>query len=138
MPATLVSRLGHRNEFAEFKSVLNDARDQVMTPVDAEAMARDLVQSGGREYVEMVRELTAALANARRDLESANRRYDCLTAELARRGIDIAADRPSASGGESCPPAEAPAASRKSDSVKDERAEWEDWNRKFQSLLDCV
>ena len=87
MPASLVSRMGLRSEFSDFKSVLNDAQNQVMTPVDAESMARELVQSNGREYVEMVRELSTALANAKKELEEANRRYERLTADLAKRGI---------------------------------------------------
>lgn len=133
MPMPLVSRLGRRNEFAEFKSVLNDAGNQVMTPVDAEAMARELVESGGREYVEVVRELTAALANAKRELEDANRRYDRLTAELAQRGIVLGeGDAPALAeelpGGAADEPGEA-------DSAVEPRDEWAEWDRKFQSLL---
>ena len=127
MPVTLVGRLGQRNEFADFKSVLNDASNQVMTPVDAEVMARELVQSGGREYVEVVRELTTALAQARQDLEDAHRRYDRLMTDLARRGIVL----------DECPApqtTENPKACAAGDAA-DERDEWEDWNRKFQSLL---
>jgi hypothetical protein len=48
MPVSLVSRMGRRSAVAEFKSVLNDAQNQVMVSVDAEAMANDLVESGGR------------------------------------------------------------------------------------------
>ena len=128
MPVSLVSRMGLRNEFSEFKSVLNDAQNQVMTPVDAEAMARELVEAGGREFVDMVRELTTALANARRDLEDANRRYARLTADLARRGISVDAEAPQP------PAAEAPA--REAVAAADGRAEWEEWDRKFQSLLE--
>lgn len=131
MPVSLVSRLGLKSEFAEFKSVLNDARNQVMTPVDAEAMAKELVESGGREFVAMVKELTTALANTRQELESANRRYERLTAELARRGISLGDDIPARS--EEEPAAESPAP--KSDPAADSEAEWEDWNRRFQSLL---
>ena len=75
MPTTLVSRLGRRNEFAEFKSVIREAQDQVMSPVDAEAMARELVDGDGRAYVDMVRELSSELKCARRELEEANRKY---------------------------------------------------------------
>ena len=53
MPSALVSRLGQRREIAEFKSVLNDARNQILRPVDAESMAQELAESGGREFVEM-------------------------------------------------------------------------------------
>ena len=133
MPVPLVTRLGPRNEFAEFKSVLREARDQVMTPVDAEAMARELVQSGGREYVEMVRELTTALANAKRELEAANRRYERLTAELAGRGVSIDEDPPRQPGAARSDGAAAPdLPERESASPADE---WEAWDRKFQSLL---
>ena len=75
MPVSLVSRLGRKSTVAEFKSVLNDAQNQVLVSVDAEAMANDLVESGGREYVEMVRALSTDLANARKELESANQLY---------------------------------------------------------------
>ena len=126
MPVSLVSRLGRRNEFAEFKTVLSDARNQVMQPVDAEGMARELVESGGRDYVEMVRELSTELANAKRELEDANRRYERLTAELARRGIAVD------------DPASPPIATRTvSEPVSDDNglAEWEEWNRRFEALL---
>ena len=48
MPAALVNRLGERRELAEFRSVLNDAQNQIVHPVDAESMAQELVKSGGR------------------------------------------------------------------------------------------
>ena len=128
----LVSSLGRRNEFAEFKSVLNDAGNQVMTPVDAETMARELVESGGREYVEVVRELTAALANAKRELEDANRRCDRLTAELARRGLVLGEeDAP----GLAALPSGAADEPGEADSAVEPRDEWAEWDRKFQSLL---
>ena len=92
MPVSLVSRMGRRSAVAEFKSVLNDAQNQVMVSVDAEAMANDLVESGGREYVEMVRALSADLANARKELEAANLRYERLVANL--RQLGTAGDRP--------------------------------------------
>lgn len=126
MPVSLVSRLGRRNEFAEFKTVLSDARNQVMQPVDAEGMARELVESGGRDYVEMVRELSTELANARRELESVNRRYERLVADLAKRGISLV-------GEPETPPEGEPSAV--SDPAADGIAEWEEWNRRFQSLL---
>ena len=94
MPVSLVSRMGRRSAVAEFKSVLNDAQNQVMVSVDAEAMANDLVESGGREYVEMVRALSADLANARKELEAANLRYERLVANLRQRGISLDADPP--------------------------------------------
>ena len=135
MPATLVSRLG-RSEFSEFKSVLSDAQNQVMTPVDAESMARELVQAGGREYVEMVRELTTALAHAKRDLESANRRYERLTADLARRGIAIDEARPEAPGAGRLTEESAMGVSdRHAETVAAAGDEWEEWDRKFQALL---
>ena len=131
MPMPLVSRLGKRNEFADFKSVLRDAQNQVMTPVDAEAMAHELVQADGREYVEMVRELTSALATAKNDLVAANRRYERLKAALERRGIAIDEDgaQPAEAERSAEVAAEVPAAS-----VTDSD-EWDAWNRKFQSLL---
>ena len=127
MPASLVSRMGLRSEFSDFKSVLNDAQNQVMTPVDAESMARELVQSNGREYVEMVRELSTALANAKKELEEANRRYERLTADLAKRGIRY--DEGVASAKVIEPPVAEPAA------PEAEPADWEDWDRRFQALL---
>ena len=125
MPATLVNRLGRR-ELAEFKSVLNDANNHVRSTIDAEAMAQELMESGRGDLVEMLRELTTALANAERELENANRRYERLTADLARRGIGIEglgdeeAQEP--------PPREPP-------SIMDGIDEWEEWDRKFRSLL---
>ena len=126
MPAALVSSLGQRRELGEFKSVLNDAQNQVMQPVDVEAMAQALAESGGREFVEMVRGLTTALANAKRELEDANRRYERLTADLARRGVSIeeAGDEP--------PEKPAP---REPPSVLDGLDEWEEWDRRFKALL---
>ena len=136
MPAALVGNLRQKREITEFKSVLNDAQHQVMRPVDVEQMAEELAKSGGREFVEMVRELTMALTAARTELENANRRYERLAADLERRGIGIAepserqrvADRPDGSSEESSP--------AKSKSAEDGLAEWEEWNRRFQSLLD--
>ena len=128
MPAALVSRLGRKREVTEFKSVLNDACNQVLRPIDVEAMTEELVKSGGREFVEMVRELTTSLENARRELEQANRRYGRLTAELAKRGVDIDLDGPV--------PAEG---SRKTEAGPEAspggRDEWEEWDRRFRSLL---
>lgn len=135
MPATLVSRIG-RNEFSEFKSVLSDAQNQVMTPVDAESMAQELVQAGGREYVEMVRELTTALALAKRELESANRRYERLVADLTRRGVAI--DEARLQAPEAGRLAEGPAtgdSGRHAEAAAAAGDEWEEWDRKFQALL---
>ena len=125
MPATLVSGLGRR-ELADFKSVLNDANNHVRSTIDAEAMAQELVESGRGDLVEMVRELTTALANAERELEDANRRYERLTADLARRGISIGESREEAP--EQPKPREPP-------SIMDGMDEWEEWDRKFRSLL---
>ena len=83
-------------------------------------------EPGGRELVEMVRELTASLANAERELENANRRYERLTADLARRGIRI--EESGAEVPDEPPPREPP-------SIMDGMDEWEEWDRKFRSLL---
>ena len=128
MPVSLVSRMGRRSAVAEFKSVLNDAQNQVMVSVDAEAMANDLVESGGREYVEMVRALSADLANARKELEAANLRYERLVANLRQRGISLDADPP--------PRQETPAAPvQESAPVADERDDWDTWDQRFKALL---
>ena len=125
MPANLVSRLGRR-ELTDFKSVLNDANNHVRSTIDAEAMAQELMESGRGDLVEMVRELTTSLANAERELENANRRYERLTADLASRGISI-----EESGGEA--PKEAPR--REPKSILEGMDEWEEWDRRFRSLL---
>ena len=128
MPVSLVSRLGRKSTVAEFKSVLNDAQNQVLVSVDAEAMANDLVESGGREYVEMVRALSMELANARKELESANQRYERLVANLRQRGISLDADPPPRQETQAAPVQEpAPAA--------DESDDWETWDRRFKALL---
>ena len=128
MPVSLVSRMGRRSAVAEFKSVLNDAQNQVMVSVDAEAMANDLVESGGREYVEMVRALSADLANARKELEVANLRYERLVANLRQRGISLDADPP--------PRQETPEAPvQESAPVADERDDWDTWDQRFKALL---
>ena len=129
MPATLVSRLGRRNELTEFKSVLNDANNHVRSTIDAESMARELVESGRGDLVEMVRELTTSLANAERELESANRRYERLTADLARRGISIGKSV------EEKAPKEPPLPPREPESILEGMDEWEEWDRRFRSLL---
>ena len=125
MPANLVSRLGRR-ELTDFKSVLNDANNHVRSTIDAEAMAQELMESGRGDLVEMVRELTTSLANAERELENANRRYERLTADLARRGISI-----EESGDEA--PKESPR--REPQSILEGMDEWEEWDRRFRSLL---
>ena len=125
MPANLVSRLGRR-ELTDFKSVLNDANNHVRSTIDAEAMAQELMESGRGDLVEMVRELTASLANAERELENANRRYERLTSDLARRGISI-----EESGDEA--PKEPPR--REPKSILEGMDEWEEWDRRFRSLL---
>ena len=128
MPATLVSRLGRRNELAEFKSVLNDANNHVRSTIDAEAMAQELMESGRGDLVEMVRELTTSLANAERELENANRRYERLAADLARRGISV-----EETGDEA--PKEPPPPPREPKSILEGMDEWEEWDRRFRSLL---
>ena len=128
MPVSLVSRMGRRSAVAEFKSVLNDAQNQVMVSVDAEAMANALVESGGREYVEMVRALSADLANARKELEAANLRYERLVANLRQRGISLDADPP--------PRQETPEAPvQESAPVAEERDDWDTWDQRFKALL---
>lgn len=122
MPTTLVSRLGGRNAFAEFKTVLSDAQNQVMTPVDAEAMARELVDSDARAYVDLVRELSTELKNAKRERDEANRRYERLVANLAKRGVSI-------------DEIEMPSGDTNPKKTPDQDAEWEEWNRRFESLL---
>ena len=125
MPANLVSRLGRR-ELTDFKSVLNDANNHVRSTIDAEAMAQELMESGRGDLVEMVRELTTSLANAERELENANRRYERLTADLARRGISIEESADEA-------PKESPR--REPQSILEGMDEWEEWDRRFRSLL---
>ena len=137
MPSALVSRIGQRREIAEFKSVLNDAQNQILQAVDVESMAQALVESGGREFVDMVRKLTTALAQAKNELEDANRRYERLAADLRRRGVsfsDVDQSRQQAKDSSDEPPKEQPSA--KSKDPEDGLAEWEEWNRRFQSLLD--
>ena len=95
--------------------------------VDAESMARELVQFNGREYVEMVRELSTALANAKKELEEANCRYERLTADLAKRGIRYEE-------GASSPKKIEPSAGETA-TPESEPADWEDWDRRFRSLL---
>ena len=138
MPSALVDSLGQRQrrELAEFKSVLNDARNQVVRPVDVESMAQELVKSGGRDFVEMVRDLTTALENAKSELEDANRRYERLVADLERRGIGLEEERqdlPEPDDVRADPPQDA--ASAESDASADGRAEWEEWDRRFRALL---
>ena len=125
MPANLVSRLGRR-ELTDFKSVLNDANNHVKSTIDAESMAQELMESGRGDLVEMVRELTMSLANAERELENANRRYERLTADLARRGISV-----EESGDEAAK--ESPR--REPQSILEGMDEWEEWDRRFRSLL---
>ena len=128
MPAALVSSMGRRSTVAEFKSVLNDAQNQVMLSVDAEAMANDLVESDGREYVEMVRALSAELANARKELEAANLRYERLVADLRKRGVGLDADPPPRRETQEVP-------AKESAQVADGRDTWEMWDRRFKALL---
>lgn len=77
----------------------------------------------------------SALANAKQELDAANRRYEQLTADLARRGIPLV-------DGTLPPPAERqddldsgdPSAPEK-DPGADGQAEWEEWDRRFRALL---
>ena len=131
MPATLVDRLGRR-ELTDFKSVLNDANNHVRSTIDAESMAQELMESGRGDLVEMVRELTTSLANAERELENANRRYERLTADLARRGISIGESGDKAAEDEA--PKETPPP-REPQSILEGMDEWEEWDRRFRSLL---
>ena len=136
MPSALVSRLGQRREIGEFKAVLNDARNQIMRPVDAESMAQELAESGGREVIEMVKELTTALANAKRELEESNRRYEQLVSSLERRGVSLSEDplpQSAADASSAAPSAGQPSGEPKS--FEDGLAEWEEWDRRFRSLL---
>lgn len=137
MPTALVSRLGQRREVAEFKSALSDAQNQVMQSVDVEAMAQKLAESGGREFVEMVKGLTAALTNAKRELEDANRRYERLVADLKQRGVGIDGDRLPAQEPDLPQDGQAKStSSAESEAKADGLAEWEEWDRRFRSLLD--
>ena len=122
---------------AEFKSVLNDAQNHVMLSVDVEHMAQDLVQSGGKEYVEMVRALTADLSHAKQELEQADRRYDQLVAALEKRGISLA-EVLSSPQPEALAPVKTPEVrpSGEAKSAADGQAEWEEWDRRFRALLD--
>ena len=134
MPSAFISRLGQKRELGEFKSVLNDARNHVLRPVDAEAMAQTLFDSGGREFVDMVKELTTALDSTKRELEDANRRYERLVADLERCGISITDDTPPESDGAH----EEPSGDRPPSEPKpqtDGAAEWEEWDRRFRALL---
>jgi len=136
MPAALVGRLGQKNELAELKTVLHDAGNHVMRSVDAEAMARELLESGRRDVVDMVRDLTTALAQAERDLEAANRRYEHLTAELERRGLRLeeeVSSQHTLEASDSKAAVEQP--SQSVGQPADPVAEWEEWDRRFQSLL---
>ena len=135
MPTSLVSQLGRKRELAEFKSVLGDAQNRIMRPVDVELMAQELQKSGGREFVEMVKELTTALETAKRELEDANRRYERLVADLKRRGVSLVEERKPESGDS---PEEQPADSPSCDlkSSEDGQAVWEEWDRRFRALLE--
>ena len=136
MPSALVSRLGQKREIAEFKSVLNDAQNQILQPVDVESMAQELVEAGGREFVDMVRELTTALAHAKNELESANRRYEQLVADLMRRGVGLPEVCQTQEGENSQDEQAKESPPVKSKSPEDGLVEWEEWNRRFQALLD--
>ena len=136
MPSALVSRIGQKREIAEFKSVLNDAQNQILQPMDVESMAQELVEAGGREFVDMVRELTSALAHTKNELESANRRYEQLVADLRRRGVGLSEASQPQEGEDSQAETAKESPPVKSKSPEDGLAEWEEWNRRFQALLD--
>jgi len=127
MPTSFVGQVRKRSTLSEFKSVLRDAQNQVLSSVDTESMAEALVESDGRNYVEMVRDLSRSLANAEKELEASNRRYERLVADLEKRGIRI--DENGLSCDES--PGPSPVTTANADVVD----EWEEWNLKFQSLL---
>lgn len=136
MPSALVSRLGQKRELSEFRTVLKDAQNHVLQPVDVEPMAEELLKSGGRGFVDMVRELTTALETAKRELEDANRRYERLVADLKRRGIAIEENgRPQWKPEDvrEDPSKAVPFGKRKSQ--EDGLAEWEEWDRRFRALL---
>ena len=134
MPSALVGQLVRRRESAELRSVLNDARDHIMQPVDVEAMAVKLMEAGCGDFVTLVKGLTEDLANAKRELENANRRCERLTAELAKRGIDIDGEEPQQSG--SGRPTAGPAEEKKvPPSPLDGQSEWEEWDRRFRALI---
>ena len=79
-----------------------------------------------RELAELVKGLTTELANTKQELESANRRYELLIADLAKRGISIK---------ESDGEAPAEPSPREPKSILDGIDEWEEWDRRFRSLL---
>ena len=78
-----------------------------------------------RELAELVKGLTTELANTKQELESANRRYELLIADLAKRGISI----------EEAGQLQKETSHREPPSPLDGQAEWEEWDRRFQSLL---
>jgi len=127
MPTSFVGQVRRRSTLSEFKSVLRDAQNQVMSSVDTESMAEALVESDGRNYVEMVRDLSRSLANAEKELEASNRRYERLVADLEKRGIRIDEN------GLSCDETRGPLSVTTANA--DVVDEWEEWNLKFQSLL---
>ena len=134
MPSALVSQLVRRRESVEIRSVLNDARDHIMQPVDVEAMASKLMESGGGDFVTLVKGLTEDLANAKRELENVNRRCERLTAELAKRGIDIDGEEPPRS--EPGYQTSGPAKDKKvPPSPLAGQSEWEEWDRRFRALI---
>lgn len=107
--------------------VLNNAQNHVLHQVDVEMMARELVQSGGRELVEMVRDLTTDLETTKKELEEANRKYERLTADLRQRGIRIDEGAQ--------PPQQAAPSPKVPKSPLDGAAEWEEWDRRFRALM---
>lgn len=87
------------------------------------ALVRRLGQN--QDLAELVKDLTTELANTKQELENANRRYERLTADLAKRGIGIEeGEQPQKESSRKEPP-----------SPLDGQAEWEEWDRRFQSLL---
>ena len=91
MPSAFISRLGQKRELGEFKSVLTDARNHVLQPIDV--------------------------------------------ANLERRGIDVTDDPPPDAEVAHGEPSDA-LPSEKPKSQADGLAEWEEWDRRFRSLLD--
>ncbi len=71
--------------------------------------------------------VTTALADAEKELENANRRYERLAADLARRGISL-----EDMGDEAAPKEPSP---REPKSILEGMDEWEEWDRRFRALL---
>ena len=154
MPSALVSHMGLKRELAECKSVLNEAQNHVMQPVDVGVMAEKLVESGGREFVTLVRGLTLDLEATKRELENANRRCERMREELTRSGVDVdenglVKNRDDSRAKKAVKkdiakettevsvvkhePKDEP--KKEPPSILDGQAVWEEWDRRFKALL---